>query len=339
MTRVVVLLESHEAYLDHRTPRWHPESADRLHAVAAGLHRAGLEEATEPVVPRPATRQEIERVHLPVFVDALEEFCAQGGGSIDPDTCAVPESWGAAVLAAGAGLDAIERLDRGEGVAAFCAVRPPGHHATADRAMGFCLLNNVAIAAAALAERGEQVLVIDWDAHHGNGTQDLFYDDPRVLYVSMHEYGFGVFPGTGRLHETGSGAAAGTTVNIPFPSGTEGDAYRAAFDRVVVPVAERFGPTWVIVSAGFDAHRRDPMTDLGLSAGDFPDLTRRSVELVPPGRRLVFLEGGYDLAALADSAAACVAALAGEELRPEAATSGTTGVDVVDAAVAVHGLA
>src|SRR5205814_5425853 len=201
--------------------------------------------------------------------------------------------------------------------------RPPGQHATRDRAMGFCLLNNVAVTAAALADRGERVLIVDWDAHHGNGTQDCFYGDPRVLYVSMHE--FSLYPGTGRLDETGTGKGAGATVNLPFPAGTTGDAYLASLDEVVVPVAERFDPTWVILSAGFDAHREDPLTDLGLTSGDFADLTERVMSLVPPGHRLAFLEGGYDLDALRDSAGACVSALAGGRYRPEAPTSGGPG--------------
>ena len=179
------------------------------------------------------------------------------------------------MLAAGAGLSAVEALDRGEADAAFCAVRPPGHHASPHRPMGFCLVNNIGVTAAALAERGERVLIVDWDAHHGNGTQDAFYDDARVLFISMHQYPF--YPGTGALTDTGCGAGEGVTVNVPFPAGTSGDTYRAAIEEVVVPAAERFEPTWVLVSAGFDGHRADPLTDLGLSAGDYVDLTARVV--------------------------------------------------------------
>jgi acetoin utilization deacetylase AcuC-like enzyme len=331
-----VLLVTHERYLDHDTGSWHPERPARVTAVLKGLDGAGLDEAMARAVPRPATRDELIRVHRPELVDALERFCAEGGGDLDPDTPAVPASWDAALLAAGAGLSAIEALDRGEADAAFCAVRPPGHHATPRRPMGFCLLNNVAVSAAALAARGERVLIVDWDAHHGNGTQDAFYDDPRVLFVSMHQYPF--YPGTGALTDTGSGAGAGFTVNLPFPEGTPGDTYRAAIEDVVVPLAERFGPTWVLVSAGFDSHRADPLTDLGLSAGDYVDLTARVVCLAAPGRRIAFLEGGYDLDALARSAAACVGALAGEELRLEEVTSGETGRSVLSQVRALHGL-
>jgi acetoin utilization deacetylase AcuC-like enzyme len=197
--------------------------------------------------------------------------------------------------------------------------------------MGFCLLNNVAITAAALAARGERVAIVDWDAHHGNGTQDCFYADGRVLYVSMHE--FPLYPGTGRLDETGAGAGVGCTLNLPFPAGTTGDAYLLAVDELVGPAIEAFAPTWLLLSAGFDAHRADPLTGLGLAAGDYVDLTRRLAPLVPPGRVVAFLEGGYDLEALALSAGACVAALEGLEYRPEAATAGGAGRAVVEAAL------
>ncbi len=329
-----MVLETHEAYFDHDTGRGHPERPARLEAVLHGIRAAGAGEALIWVAPRPATRVELERVHRPAYLDAIEQFCRSGGGAIDADTRVSIQSWDAAVLAAGAGVDAIERLDGGEADAAFIAVRPPGHHATPTRAMGFCLINNVAVTAAALAARGERVLIVDWDAHHGNGTQEAFYADPRVAYVSMHEYP--LYPGTGRLDETGSGDAAGTTINFPFPASTTGDAYLAALDEVVIPLAEDFQPTWVIVSAGFDAHRADPLCGLDLSAGDFADLTGRVMALAPAGRRLVVLEGGYDLEALAASAGACVARLAGVHHRSEPSTSGGPGRTVVDAARRMH---
>ncbi|MEY2589076.1 MAG: hypothetical protein QOJ67_1060 [Acidimicrobiaceae bacterium] len=329
-----VLLATHPRYLEHLTGAHHPERPARLDAVLAGVQAADLGEALVPFEPRMATRAEVERVHPAAHVEALERFCAEGGGRVDADTRAGSASFEAAMLAAGAGLEAIERLDRGEGEAAFCAVRPPGHHATATQSMGFCLFNNVAVSAAALADRGERVLVVDYDAHHGNGTQDLFYDDPRVTYVSMHEYP--LYPGTGALDDVGRGEGVGATVNFPFPAGTSGDAYRAAIDDVVVPLAESWQPTWLLLSAGFDAHRRDPLTGLGLSSGDYYDLTARLVSLVAPGRRLVFLEGGYDLEALRSSSSACLAALAGSVLCPEPPTSGTAGRDVVAAALKIR---
>jgi len=194
------------------------------------------------------------------------------------------------------------------------------------------------VVAAALADEGERVLIFDYDAHHGNGTQAVFYDDPRVLFVSYHQWP--LYPGTGRIDETGSGAGAGTTLNIPLPAGATGDVYLRAFDEIVAPVAERFAPTWVIVSAGFDAHRDDPLTEMGLAAGDYGPLTSRVLALVPAGRRLVMLEGGYDLDALSNCAAEVMRELAGasasrRDSGGEGPTSAGPGADAVDA-VARH---
>lgn len=325
-----MLLETHPQYLRHDTGAHHPERPARLDAVLAGIRAAGVGDDLVEVAPQPAPREALERVHPASLLDSLERFCRTGGGAVDADTQAGPESWDAAVLAAGAGLDAIARLDAGEADAAFLAVRPPGHHATATRPMGFCLLNNVAVAAAALAARGERVLIVDWDAHHGNGTQDVFYEDDRVTYVSMHQWP--LYPGTGRLDETGAGTGLGATINLPFPPGTTGDAYREAVDEILEPLAEAWRPTWVLVSAGFDAHRADPLTRLGLTSGDFADLTRRIARLAPAGRRVAFLEGGYDLEALASSAGACVAGLAGEAWSSEPASGAGPGHAVVEAA-------
>jgi len=200
--------------------------------------------------------------------------------------------------------------------------------------MGFCLFNNVAVTAAALAERGERVLVVDYDAHHGNGTQDIFWTDPRVAYVSLHQYP--LYPGTGGLREVGDGEGRGFTVNLPLPAGSTGDAYRAGVDEVIRPLAETFEPTWLLLSAGFDAHRADPLTDLGLSAGDVADLTSELLSLVPEGRRIAFLEGGYDLEALASCAAACLGALAGQRCADEPPTSGGPGREAVRSAALVR---
>ena len=200
--------------------------------------------------------------------------------------------------------------------------------------MGFCLLNNVAVTAAALRDRGERVLIVDWDAHHGNGTQDAFFADGAVMYVSMHEWP--LYPGTGRLDDVGVGAGAGHTVNFPFPAGATGDVYLDAIDSVVAPLADRFDPTWVLVSAGYDAHHADPLTDLGLSSGDYADLTARVRGLGPDRHLVVFLEGGYDLDALRTSVAATVSTLLGGTLRPEQATADGPGRPVVAAARGLH---
>jgi acetoin utilization deacetylase AcuC-like enzyme len=327
---VAVLFATHARYLDHEAGHGHPERPARLEAVMLGASQSDVADALVALEPRAATRVELERVHPAAYLDAMERFCLAGGGHIDADTAAVRASWEAATLAAGAGLSSVEALDRGEADSAFCAVRPPGHHATANKAMGFCLLNNVAVTAAHLAARGERVVIVDYDAHHGNGTQDVFYADRRVLYVSLHEYP--LYPGTGALSETGRGDGEWATLNVPVPEGTTGDVYLEALDEVIGPVIERFAPTWMLISAGFDGHRRDPITGLGLTSGDFATLTARLVAMVPRGRVVAFLEGGYDLQALADSTAAALGALAGVDIRPEASSNGGPGASVVGAA-------
>ncbi|MGA2520826.1 MAG: histone deacetylase [Acidimicrobiales bacterium] len=313
----------------------HPERPARLGAALAGIDDAGLRDGVVGLTPRRATEEELSLVHPVSYLEALRTFCDAGGGSLDPDTMAGPGSWDTALVAAGGALAAVDALGRGEGEVAFVAARPPGHHALRDEPMGFCLLNNVAVAAARLAERGERVLVVDWDVHHGNGTQAIFWDDPRVLYVSTHQWP--LYPGSGRVGETGGPGAPGLTVNIPVPPRATGDVLLRALDEVAAPVVARFSPTWVLVSAGFDAHRADPMAGLSLTAGDFADLALRVRDFAPaPGRLAIVLEGGYDLPALRASVGATLAALMGVAFRPERASNGGPGSDAVDAARQVH---
>jgi acetoin utilization deacetylase AcuC-like enzyme len=327
---VVLIVSGTTGEFDHDCAG-HPERPARIEAVMAGVDDLRLGTDLEFVLASAADRASLERVHTPSYLDELAAFCSEGGGDLDPDTYATADSWSAAVRAAGAGLAAIDTLrQRDEGVA-FVAARPPGHHAVADRAMGFCLINNVAVAAAALAAEGERVLIVDWDVHHGNGTQAIFWDDPNVLYVSTHQWP--LFPGTGRPLQIGGPHALGGTVNVPLPRGATGDVVRQAIDEVALPAIDEFEPTWVLVSAGFDAHRADPMAELALSSGDFGDLARVVAAFAPrPGRLALFLEGGYDLGALRMSVATTLGALLGGPYQPEEPTFGGPGTEMVQLA-------
>src|SRR4051794_3759297 len=319
---------------EHALPG-HPERPSRVDAAAAGVDDLDLGADRVDFASRLATFDELATVHDAAYLRDLEAFCAAGGGRLDPDTYAGRQSWDAARQTAGAGLSAIEALANGEGDVAFVGARPPGHHALADRAMGFCLVNNVAVAAATLAAAGERVLIVDWDVHHGNGTEALFWDDDRVCYVSTHQDRF--YPGTGAVDDTGGRGGPGLTVNIPLPAGATGDVVARALEEVVAPVADRFAPTWVLVSAGFDAHRDDPLASLALSSGDFARLATIVQGFAPgTGRLAIFLEGGYDLDAIRSSVAATLGAVVGAAGEVEPPTNGGPGTDAVTRARAVQ---
>jgi acetoin utilization deacetylase AcuC-like enzyme len=309
----------------------HPERPARIAAAMAGIDDLHLGTDLQIVPSVAADPARLTRVHDSGYLEELVAFCQAGGGNLDPDTFARSDSWSAARAAAGAGLVAIDALRRCDGGIAFVAARPPGHHALRDRAMGFCLLNNIAVSAAALVADGERVLIVDWDVHHGNGTQAIFWNDPNVLYVSTHQSP--LFPGGGAASEIGGRRALGRTVNIPLPAKATGDVVRQAIEEVALPVIDDFEPTWVLVSAGFDGHRDDPLADLALSSGDFADLARMVAGFAPrPGRLVLFLEGGYDLRALRMSVATTLGALLGGIYQPEDPTYGGPGTELVDQA-------
>jgi acetoin utilization deacetylase AcuC-like enzyme len=299
----VTLLYYDPIFLEHDTGR-HPEHAGRLRAIVERLTTARLLEQCQRPPWQPVSLERLTRVHDQPYVAAIEKYAARGGGQIEVDTVVSPQSYNAALMAAGAVCDAVVRVAGGEAANALCLVRPPGHHALQNAPMGFCLLNSVAIAArVATRELGlDRVLIVDWDVHHGNGTQDTFWTDEQAGFLSIHRYPF--YPGTGAADETGSGAGLGSTLNLPIAFGTRPRDYLARLQTELEQFANRTGPQLVLISAGFDAHRADPVGSLGLENEHFAELTRMLRQVANQhceGRLVSALEGGYNPPVLAES--------------------------------------
>ncbi|MFW5966989.1 MAG: histone deacetylase [Persicimonas sp.] len=315
--------------LDHDTGRGHPERPDRLRAIREQLEEAGPD-PIRWVSPEAADRAAIERVHDPEHVDRVEALRG-ASGQLDADTPVSPGTVEAAYLAAGAAVEAVEMVDTDPDVLPFALVRPPGHHAEEARSMGFCIFNNIAVAAAHSTEKlgYERVLVVDWDVHHGNGTHYSFYDRRDVLVFNTHRFPF--YPGTGQLEETGRGDGAGYTVNVPLPPAMGDGDYAHAFETILEPIADEYEPDLVLVSAGFDSHRLDPLGGMNVTAEGFGalctfvrDIARNHAD----GRLALFLEGGYDLSGLSQSVLRCIEVLAGTEyeIEEEASREGQAAV-------------
>jgi len=310
-----IVFVSHPDYTKHLTGPGHPERPDRITAITNALEKSPLVESLERITPDPATPEDLAAVHTQAYIDYVREVAAHGGGALDPDTVASPASFEIARLSAGGALAATRAVVEGRARTAFAAIRPPGHHALADRAMGFCLFNNIAVAAADATRRAglARVCILDWDVHHGNGTQDLFYRDPRVLYISMHQENW--YPGTGAIEETGEGDGAGFTINIPLPAGTGDSGYRSVFEEVVVPVLQVSAPQVLLISAGYDAHFDDPLGGMLLTAAGFGTLAELVTQTRPDRGGVVgILEGGYHLTHLATSVLATLGVLGGKAI-------------------------
>jgi acetoin utilization deacetylase AcuC-like enzyme len=308
----MTLLYYHPRFLDHDTGRGHPERPERLCRIIAHLDETGISDRCTRVDCTLASRERLERVHEPGYIDRLVTLAGQGGARLDPDTVLSPASPEAAGLASGAACDAVDKVLNGVDKTALCLVRPPGHHALAERAMGFCLFNHIAVAArVATQEHGlNRALIVDWDVHHGNGTQDTFYADGRVGYFSMHRWPF--YPGTGAADETGTGQGLGATRNVPVPVGTPRRKYHELFQRELTDFAARIRPQLVLISAGFDAHQADPLGSFGLETEDFAELSDVVLRIATEyadGRVVSILEGGYRPSVLAECAHAHLAAL------------------------------
>lgn len=298
-----------DLYFQHDTGGFHPERPERLEAVYGRMEACGYLRPERLLGDRYATPEEIQRVHTEGHLRHVQKIVERGGGPIDPDTMVSPRSLEAALLAAGSGLAAVEGLLQARFRRAFLPVRPPGHHAMPDYTMGFCLFNNLALAVRHLQHASERaggeiprVAIVDFDVHHGNGTEAAFYDDPRVLFISLHEYPH--YPGTGPAEHRGSGIAEGFNLNVPLAPRSGKHLYSQAFTQTVEPALHEFAPDFLFLSAGFDAHRDDPLASMALHASDFGWMTRRLSAIADQycgGRMLSFLEGGYELSALADS--------------------------------------
>jgi acetoin utilization deacetylase AcuC-like enzyme len=299
----MTLLYDDSCFLKHETGN-HPERAARIRQIPARLEKAGLAERCRRVEWKPISRTRLARIHSPSYIDDIWAFSKSGGGDIEADTVVSPESYDVALMAAGSVCDAAERLVRGEQTNALCLVRPPGHHAMVDRAMGFCLFNNIAAAASlATGELGlDRVLIVDFDVHHGNGTQATFWHDPQVGFLSIHRWPF--YPGSGAADETGSGEGLGTTLNLPVEFGVSRHDYLEMFSAALDKFASKIRPQLVLVSAGFDGHRADPVGGLGLETEDFLPITRALLDVADTyaeGRLISVLEGGYNPEVLADA--------------------------------------
>jgi acetoin utilization deacetylase AcuC-like enzyme len=322
----VLTIFTSERFADHLTPVGHPERPERaevMHQVVADWRKRGGA-VVEPVV---ATAEQLTLVHDSEYVSLIRETAGRAV-ALDPDTFTSPDSYDVARLAAGAGCQAVNHvLDGGKGTRAFAVVRPPGHHAERGKAMGFCLFNNIAIAAAHARARGvARVAIVDYDVHHGNGTQWSFYADRTVLFVSSHQFPY--YPGTGAANETGTGDGKGFTVNLPLDAGATDADYDLVYDRVAIPALRQFNPELILISAGFDAHHRDPLAGMRLTTEQFGRLTARILAVaddVCEGKVVAFTEGGYDLQALAASLDTALRVLNGEAAlddfpRPSGAT-------------------
>jgi acetoin utilization deacetylase AcuC-like enzyme len=307
----MTLLYYDPVFLEHETGN-HPEHPRRLEFIWKRLVQSGLDQQCQRRDWQPVSIESLELVHDPEYIASIEAYAKQGGGWIEPDTFICPRSYDVARIAAGAACDAARAVVTGQSRNAFCLVRPPGHHALSDEVMGFCLFNNIAVAAAtATRSLGlEKVLIVDWDVHHGNGTQAIFWEDPQVSFFSMHRYPF--YPGTGSASECGAGPGKGYTCNLPIKFGTSREKILANFENSLIEFAKKIRPELVLISAGFDAHRADPIGSLGLETADFKQLSNIVINVArqyAAGKIVSILEGGYHPVALADSAAVHLQAL------------------------------
>jgi len=302
-----------EIFVQHRAPSGHPERPARVEAIRDALRAAGVASRGTQIAVRPASDDELVRVHAAGYLDQLARLLPGKSGWLDADTYYSPHSWDVARTAAGSACELATRVIAGELGRGIAVVRPPGHHATRDRAMGFCLFNNVAAAAAAARAAGAaKVAIVDWDVHHGNGTQEIFWDDPSVLYLSVHQFPY--YPGTGAPTELGGERARGATINVGLPGGSSDADYLAVIDHVFLPALHRFAPDLILISAGFDAYQHDPLAGMRVSHAGFAAMARRlrrAADRWAGGRIVAVLEGGYDLDGLGGGMTATLDALTG----------------------------